>query len=46
MMGEIEERSTIYIKQIKEYCDCNVKEKMWTEVYIQVIPEAKERSHK
>lgn len=38
LIKEIEKRPALYNKQLKEYSDRNLKEKLWAEVSVQVIP--------
>lgn len=38
LISEVEKRPALYNKELKEYSDRNVKEKLWAEVCAQVIP--------
>lgn len=51
LIKQIEKRPALYNKQLKEYSDRNVKEKLWAEVCLHVIPnwnelDAKEKKTK
>ncbi|KAG8324091.1 hypothetical protein J6590_100455 [Homalodisca vitripennis] len=51
VMDEVEKRPALYNKQLKEYSDRNIKEKLWTEVCGKVIENwndltSKEKKHK
>lgn len=51
LISEVEKRPALYNKQLKEYSDRNIKEKLWTEVCGKVIENwndltSKEKKHK
>lgn len=46
LIKEIEKRPALYNKQLKEYSDRNLKEKLWAEVSALVIPKWNELAAK
>jgi len=44
LIEEIEKRPALYKKQLKEYSDINLKEKLWEEVCEVVIPDWNEKT--
>lgn len=38
LICEVQKRPALYDLQLREYCDKNVKDKLWAEVYGSVVP--------
>lgn len=46
LIREVEKRPALYNKELREYSDRNLKEKLWAEVCIQLFPNWNELSAK